>query len=131
MLKKPNHLVSLAVPALEERAPPRTSSRGRPACRSLSKDSAVKALLKKGKLFTLPAPQSTRWKMPLIYTKTADEITAINVSLKELGQKARVRACTQATQQAYIHVWDITYRGSPTHTAWTSNWPHMGQIQDL
>lgn len=45
---------------LEERAPPQTSLGGHPACRNLSKHSAVQALLKKGKPFTLPAP--TRWK---------------------------------------------------------------------
>lgn len=100
MLKmNPSGLVILAVLFLsvfEERSSPQTSSGGHPACRNLPKHSALKALCKKRKHFTLTARWSTRQKTCLICTKMADEIIAISWSLKELRQKVTTRGCTQA-----------------------------------
>lgn len=38
----------------------------------------------------------------LICTKMADEIIAMSGSLKELGQKAKARKCTQATTSTVV-----------------------------
>lgn len=106
MLKKnSSSLVILTVLFLDvfrERAPPQTSSGGHPTHRNLRKHSARKALCRKRKHFTLPAPWSTRQKTCLICTKVADGIIAISGSLKELGQKVRTRRCTQAITSTVV-----------------------------